>query len=219
MDVIAEAKVFDQYTISEEIAHSITHGLGILFSITALTMMVAYSSMNGTAWDVVGSCIFGASLILLYSASTLYHGVFHKKTKALLKQIDHAAIYLLIAGTYTPYFLTSLRDSSVWYLFKYIWIFAVLGVIFEFVHIKFLKKISLALYLGMGWLAIFIIKPLMLYVDTGGMWLLLAGGIAYSLGVVFYVWENLPYNHAIWHLFVLAGSVLHFCSIFLYVIP
>ncbi len=211
--------MFSEYTLAEEIAHSITHGLGIIFSIIALTMMVAYSSMNGDTWHVVSSSIYGASLILMYSASTLYHGVFHIKTKSVLKQLDHAAIYVLIAGTYTPYFLVSLRDSSVSYLFIVLWVIAFLGVLFEFIHIKLLKKISLALYLGMGWLAIFIINPLMQHIDTGGMLLLLAGGIAYTLGVIFYVWEKLPFNHAIWHIFVLAGSVLHFLSIFFYVIP
>ncbi|RLA04437.1 MAG: hemolysin III family protein [Gammaproteobacteria bacterium] len=168
---------------------------------------------------MASSSIFGASLILMYSASTLYHGVFHIKTKAVLKQLDHAAIYVLIAGTYTPYFMISLRESSVWPLFIFLWVFAILGVLFEFIHIKALKKISLALYLGMGWLAIFIIEPLLEQVPPAGMWLLLAGGLAYSLGVIFYVWEKLPFNHAIWHLFVLAGSVLHFLSIFFYVIP
>ena len=211
--------MLNQYTFSEELAHSITHGLGILFSITALTMLVAYSAINGDTWQVVSSSIYGATLILMYSASTLYHGVFHLKTKSFLKQLDHAAIYLLIAGTYTPYFLISLRDSSVWYLFVFLWVFAILGVIFEFIHIKALKKISLVLYLGMGWLAIFIIKPLMAQIAIEGMMLLLAGGIAYSLGVIFYVWDKLPYNHAIWHIFVLAGSVLHFLSILCYVIP
>ena len=208
-----------EYTVFEEVTHSITHGLGILFSITALTMLVAYSSINGDIWQIVASSIYGASLILMYSASTLYHGVFHLKTKALLKQFDHAAIYLLIAGTYTPYFLVSLRDSSVWYLFYFLWTFAILGVIFEFVHIKALKKISLVLYLGMGWLAVFILQPLMNSIEMGGTILLLAGGLAYTFGVIFYVWEKLPHNHAIWHLFVLAGSVLHFLSILLYVIP
>lgn len=207
-----------EYTVAEEVAHSVTHGLGILFSITALTMMVAYSSMNGDVWQVVASSIYGATLIIMYSASTLYHGIFHIRTKALLKQLDHAAIYLLIAGTYTPYFLVSLRDSSVWYLFSVIWTLAILGVIFEFVHIKFLKKISLVLYLGMGWLAVFLIPTMMETIEPEGLDLLLAGGIAYSLGVIFYVWNKLPFNHAIWHLFVLAGSVLHFCSIFFYII-
>jgi len=207
-----------EYTVSEEIAHSITHGLGILFAITALTMLVAYSSINGSTSQVVSSSIYGTTLIMMFSASTLYHGVFHIKTKALLKKLDHAAIYLLIAGTYTPYFLVSLRDTPIWHLFIFLWVFAILGVIFEFIHIKALKKVSLALFLGMGWLAVFIIEPLSVQVETGGMLLLLAGGIAYTLGVIFYVWNKLKYNHAIWHVFVLAGSALHFCSIFFYVI-
>jgi len=211
-------EVFDQYTVAEEIAHSITHGLGILFSITALTMLVAYSSINGDIWQVVSSSIYGATLILLYTASTLYHGVFHLRTKSILKQVDHAAIYLLIAGTYTPYFMVSLRDTSVWYLFIVLWVIAILGVISEFVQIKVFKKLSLVLYLGMGWVAIFIVNPLMKQIEFEGIVLLFSGGIAYTLGVVFYVWEKMPFNHAIWHLFVLAGSVLHFLSILCYVI-
>ena len=208
-----------KYTFSEEVANSITHGLGILFSITALTMLVSYSTLNGGVLHVVASSIYGATLIFMYSASTLYHSVFHIKAKAVLKQLDHAAIYLLIAGTYTPYFLINLRETSVWYLFKFIWAFAALGVFFEFVHIKALKKISLLLYLAMGWLAVFIVPAMMDTVAMTGLYLLIAGGLAYSLGVLFYVWEKLPHNHAIWHVFVLAGSVLHFCSIFFYVIP
>ncbi len=207
-----------EYTIAEEIAHSITHGLGILFAITALTMMVAYSSMNGNVWQVVSSSIYGATLILMYSASTLYHGVFHAKTKALLKKLDHAAIYLLIAGTYTPYFLVSLRESINLYYFIGLWTFAILGVVFEFIHIKALKKLSIVLFLGMGWFAVFLMEPLSQQLEKGGLVLLIAGGIAYSLGVIFYVWDKLHFNHAIWHIFVLAGSALHFCSIFLYVI-
>ncbi len=207
-----------EYTISEEIAHSITHGLGILFAITALTMMVAYSSLNGSTLQVVSSSIYGATLVLMFSASTLYHGVFHIRIKALLKKFDHAAIYLLIAGTYTPYFLVSLRDTPSWSFFIFLWVLAFLGVVFEFVQIRVLKKMSLALFLGMGWLAAFIVEPLSTRVESAGMTLLFAGGIAYTLGVIFYVWDKLKYNHAIWHLFVLAGSALHFCSIFFYVI-
>ncbi|MCP4271558.1 MAG: hemolysin III family protein [Gammaproteobacteria bacterium] len=207
-----------EYTIAEEIAHSITHGLGILFAITALTMMVAYSSIHGNVWQVVSSSIYGATLILMYSASTLYHGVFHTKTKALLKKLDHAAIYLLIAGTYTPYFLVSLRELINLYYFIGLWTFAILGVVFEFIHIKALKRLSIALFLGMGWFAVFLMEPLSQQLEKGGLVLLIAGGIAYSLGVIFYVWDKLHFNHAIWHIFVLAGSALHFCSIFLYVI-
>ncbi|MCP4414212.1 MAG: hemolysin III family protein [Gammaproteobacteria bacterium] len=207
-----------EYTIAEEIAHSITHGLGILFAIAALTMMVAYSSVNGSVWQVVSSSIYGTTLILMYSASTLYHGVFHTKTKALLKKLDHAAIYLLIAGTYTPYFLVSLRESINLYYFIGLWTFAILGVVFEFIHIKALKKLSITLFLGMGWFIVFLMEPLSQQLEKGGLILLTAGGIAYSFGVIFYVWDKLHFNHAIWHVFVLAGSVLHFCSIFLYVI-
>jgi len=207
------------YTLAEEIAHTTTHGLGMLLSIAGLVIMVGFSSQNGNAWHVVSSSIYGSSLILLYGASALYHGIPHPNAKALLQRIDHAAIYLLIAGTYTPFLLVSLRDSWGWHLFAIIWTLALSGVVLEFVNWKPFKKISLALYLGMGWIIIFAINPMLEQVEVGGLILLLIGGLFYSFGVIFYVWDKLTFNHAIWHLFVLAGSVSHFFSILFYVIP
>ena len=207
------------YTLAEEVAHTITHGFGMLLSIVGLAVLVGFSSLNGDAWHVVSSSIYGATLIILYSASALYHGIPHPVAKVLLQRIDHAAIYLLIAGTYTPFLLVSLRGSWGWSLFGVIWSLALMGVVLEFINWKPFKKISLALYLGMGWLVIVAINPMLEHVATGGLVLLLAGGLFYSLGVIFYVWDSLKYNHAIWHMFVLAGSVLHFFSILFYVIP
>lgn len=207
------------YTLAEEVAHTITHGFGMLLSIVGLAVLVGFSSLNGDAWHVVSSSIYGATLIILYSASALYHGIPHPVAKVLLQRIDHAAIYLLIAGTYTPFLLVSLRGSWGWSLFGVIWSLALIGVVLEFINWKPFKKISLALYLGMGWLVIVAINPMLEHVATGGLVLLLAGGLFYSLGVIFYVWDSLKYNHAIWHMFVLAGSVLHFFSILFYVIP
>jgi len=207
------------YTLAEEIAHTTTHGLGMLLSIAGLVIMVGFSSQNGDAWHVVSSSIYGSSLILLYGASALYHGIPHPNAKALLQRIDHAAIYLLIAGTYTPFLLVSLRDSMGWLLFGIIWTLALSGVVLEFINWKPFKKISLALYLGMGWIIIFAINPMLDQVETGGLVLLLLGGLFYSFGVIFYVWDKLTFNHAIWHVFVLAGSVSHFFSILFYVIP
>jgi len=208
-----------EYTIAEEIAHTLTHGFGMLLSIAGLVILVAFSSLNGDSWHVISSSIYGSSLILLYGASALYHGIPHSSAKAVLQRIDHAAIYILIAGTYTPFLLISLRGSWGWSLFGIIWSLALVGVVLEFIQWKPFKKISLALYLGMGWIILIAINPMLKQVETGGLVLLLVGGLFYSFGVIFYVWEKLTFNHAIWHLFVLAGSASHFFSILLYVIP
>jgi len=216
---MANNPVTHEYSLAEEIAHSITHGIGVLLSIAGLVILVAYASIRGTAWHVVSCSIYGSTLILLYSASTLYHSVTHKRIKAILQHIDHAAIYLLIAGTYTPFMLVNLRGPWGWSLFGVVWGLALLGLILEFIQVKYYKKISLVVYLGMGWLAVVAIGPLMRNVETTGLILLLAGGLSYTIGVIFYVWRRLAFNHAIWHLFVLAGSILHFFSILFYVVP
>lgn len=206
------------YTLAEEIAHTITHGLGILLSIAGLAVLVGFSSINGDVWQIVSSSIFGATLVILYGASTLYHGIHHPRARAILQKIDHAAIYLLIAGTYTPFLLVSLRGSWGWSLFGVIWSLALIGAVLEFIDWKPFRRISLALYLGMGWIVVIAFKPMVEHVETGGLVLLLLGGLSYTLGVVFYVWEKLDYNHAIWHIFVMGGSILHFFSILFYVI-
>lgn len=207
------------YSVSEEVLHTITHGIGILLSIAGLAVLVAFSSINGDSWHVVTSSIYGATLILLYSASTLYHGIPHPRAKKLLQQFDHAAIYLLIAGTYTPFLLVNLREDWGWWLFSIIWIVAIVGVVFEFCDCKPFQRISLWLYLSMGWMIVVAINPMLQNVSTGGLVLLLAGGLAYTAGAYFYVKEQIPYHHVIWHLFVLAGSILHYFSILFYVIP
>lgn len=209
----------ENYSVGEEIAHAVTHGIGIPLSIAALAILVAFSALYGDAWHVVSTAIYGATLILLYTASTLYHGIPHLGAKRVLQQLDHAAIFLLIAGTYTPFTLVSLRGTWGWTLFGLVWGIAVLGLYIELWGSSKLRRWSLLLYLGMGWLIIIAIKPMLASVETGGLLLLLAGGLSYTLGAVFYAWERLSYNHAIWHLFVLAGSILHFFSILFYVVP
>lgn len=207
------------YTQAEEVLHTITHGIGLLLSIAGLTTLVAFASINGDSWHVITSSVYGATLILLYSASTLYHGIPHAGAKKLLKQFDHAAIYLLIAGTYTPYLLVSLREDWGWLLFSIIWVVAITGVVFEFCECKPFKRISLWLYLCMGWMIVVAINPMLQNVSTGGLILLLAGGLAYTAGAYFYVKKQMPYHHVIWHVFVLAGSILHYFSVLFYVIP
>ncbi|MBV2091071.1 MAG: hemolysin III family protein [Candidatus Thiodiazotropha sp. (ex Ctena orbiculata)] len=208
-----------QYTLGEEIAHAVTHGVGVLLSVAGLALLVTYAALYGDVWHITSCSIYGATLILLYSASTLYHGIPMPRAKKLLQRFDHAAIFLLIAGTYTPFTLVNLRGSWGWTLFGLVWGFAIVGVLLELFRDVRLKWLSLSLYLGLGWLVVVAIKPLIDAVEVGGIVLLLAGGLCYSLGVIFYIWRRLAYHHAVWHLFVLAGSVLHFFSVFFYVVP
>jgi len=209
----------ENYSVGEEIAHAITHGIGIPLSIAALAILVAFSALYGDAWHVTSTAIYGGTRILLYTASTLYHGIPNIQAKVILQQLDHAAIFLLIAGTYTPFTLVSLRGPWGWTLFGMVWGIAIVGIYVELLGSSKLRRWSLALYLGMGWLVVVAIKPMLANVETGGLLLLLGGGLSYSLGAVFYAWERLSYNHAIWHLFVLAGSALHFFAVLFYVVP
>lgn len=208
-----------EYSLGEEIAHTISHGIGLLLSIAGLAVLVAFASLYGDAWHITSSAIYGATLILLYTASTLYHGIPQSKSKQLLRRLDHAAIFLLIAGTYTPFTLVNMRGVWGWSLFGLVWGLAILGMVLELVMKRRIKWLSISLYLGLGWLVLIAIKPLIDSVATGGIVLLLAGGLSYSLGVIFYVWKRLSYHHAVWHLFVMGGSALHFFSVFFYVLP
>ena len=207
------------YSATEELFHTLSHGLGIVLSIVGLAVLVVYANLNGDIWHIVSSSIYGATLILMYSASTLYHGITNARIKSILQQLDHAAIYLLIAGTYTPFLLVNLRHDWGWTLFAIIWLIAVVGVIFELTGYKPFKKVSLGLYLAMGWMIVFAINPMLEHVSSGGLMLLLGGGLAYSFGAIFYVKKRMPYHHVIWHLFVLLGSILHYLSILFFVIP
>jgi len=208
-----------RYSIGEEIAHTVIHGVGLLLSIAGLAVLVTLSSRSGDAWYIASTGIYGVTLILLYTSSTLYHGIPHAKAKPVLQRLDHAAIFLLIAGTYTPFTLVTLRGSWGWALFALVWGIAIAGMVLELVARKRYKRLSISLYLGLGWIILIAIKPLLRSVETDGVLLLLAGGLCYSFGVIFYVWKTLPYHHAVWHLFVLAGSALHFFSVLFYVVP
>ena len=207
------------YNFSEEIANSITHGVGIVLAIAALGILTAFAGAYGNVWHMVSVSIYGATLVLLYSASTLYHSIQTPHIKGIFQVLDHAAIYLLIAGTYTPYTLVSLHGPWGWWLLGVIWGLAVLGVLFQVSRMRRWHAVSLSLYIGMGWVVVVAIKPLFLSVATGGIVFLVLGGLAYTAGVLFYCWKKLKYHHAIWHLFVLAGSILHFFSILFYVVP
>lgn len=208
-----------RYTLREEIANSITHGVGALLSIAGLVILTVLAVRYGDAWHIVSCAIFGATLILLYTASTLYHGIPHPKAKQVLRIIDHSAIFLLIAGTYTPFTLVSLRGPWGWSLFGTIWGLALLGIILELTPWRRFRLLSVALYVGMGWAVVVAAQPMLDSVAPRGLLLLAAGGLAYTLGIAFYVWRSLPHHHAVWHLFVLTGSVLHFFAVLFYVIP
>ncbi len=207
------------YSAREELANAATHALGALLSIKGLIFLVVFSVLNGNGYHIVSSSIFGASLVLLYSMSTFYHLVKTAKMKKLFRALDHSSIFILIAGTYTPFTLVTLHGSWGWTLFGIVWGLAVAGIILETVTGQRFEKLSLSLYLAMGWLIIVAIKPLFLGIAPGGIALIVGGGLCYTLGVVFYIWNSLVFNHAIWHLFVLGGSVLHFFAVFFYVIP
>lgn len=207
------------YSLGEEIANSITHGFGAMLSVAGLTLLVTHAAQQNDVWRIVSFSIYGGTMILLFLMSTLYHSFQHEKVKQVFKMLDHCAIYLLIAGTYTPFLLVTLRGTMGWILFAVIWLLALLGIIFKLAFRHRFKKLSLVTYVTMGWLALLVGQELTRSLSAGGMAWLIAGGLAYTLGVIFYVWKKLPYNHAIWHLFVLAGSLCHYTAIFFYVLP
>jgi len=213
------AKKEKVYTIGEEIASSITHGIGAVLSIAGLVILVVLAAKKGDAWRIVSFSIYGASLILLYLASTLYHGIQHPGAKHVFQILDHSSIFLLIAGTYTPFLLVNLRGPWGWTLFCIIWTLAVVGIVFKAVFIGKWKKISTLVYVAMGWLVVVALKPMLAVIPKPGLAWLAAGGLAYTGGVVFYAWKSVKFMHMIWHLFVLAGSICHFLAILFYVLP
>lgn len=208
-----------RYSTAEEIANGITHGLGVIFSIAGLAILTAFASVFGTVWHIVACSIYGVTQILMYTASTLYHSIPVPRAKKFLRLLDHSAIYLLIAGTYTPFALVNLRGPWGWSILIAIWGLAIAGIALQSKLIRLSKLVTALPYVAMGWVAVIAVKPLLDAVAPGGLWLLVLGGLAYTAGTLFYIWKRLPFHHAIWHGFVLLGSVLHFFSILFYVIP
>jgi hemolysin III len=202
-----------------ELANAITHGLGAALSILALVLLVVLAALHGSARHVVGGAIFGATLVVLYTMSTLYHALTHPGAKRVFKILDHAAIYLLIAGTYTPFCLATLRGPWGWSLFGVVWGLALLGVLFKALFIGRFEFLSTAVYLAMGWLVLVAAVPLYRALPPAGLAWLLAGGLCYTGGVAFYVWHKLKFHHAVWHLFVLGGSICHVVAVLGSVIP
>lgn len=208
-----EKVAYRKLTVKEEIFNSITHGIGVLLSIAALVILVVLAVGKGNVWHVVSFSIYGSTMILLYLASTLYHSFTKEKVKNLFMRFDHAAIFLLIAGTYTPFLLTALRGTFGWVLFGIIWGVAIIGVVIRSIYLTRFRKLMVAMYLVMGWMFVVAVGPMIKNLPLTSIIFLLLGGIFYSVGVVFYVKRNLIYGHGIWHLFVLAGSIMHFFAV------
>ncbi|TLM98330.1 MAG: hemolysin III family protein [Actinobacteria bacterium] len=218
MEAVAPIKGRRDYTLGEEIANSIIHGLGIGLSVAALVMLVVFAVMSGDGFKLASAIVYGVSLVLEYTASTLYHSFPQPRVKHLFKIFDHCGIYLLIAGTYTPFCLVTLRGDGGWMMFTVIWSLALIGMATEAFWAYRPRWLSVVIYVGMGWLVMFSIRPLVANLEPGGIWLLVAGGLAYTVGTIFYVLKRVPYFHAVWHVFVLGGSVCHFLAVLLFVI-
>lgn len=216
---LKEKITIPKYSLGEEITNAILHGVGALLSIAALVLCVVFSAIHGSAYAVVSSCIYGSTLIILYTMSCLYHSFKVNNAKRVFRIIDHCSIFLLIAGTYTPYTLVSLNGALGWSMFGVIWGCAIIGIILNAIDLNKYKVLSMILYIAMGWAVIFTFKPLVDAIDMSGIYLLLSGGIVYTIGAIFYgIGRRIKYMHSVFHCFVLAGSILHFFSILLYVI-
>jgi hemolysin III len=207
------------YSLAEEIAHAVSHGVGTVLAITGLAVLVAQAALRGTAIHVTTSAVFGATLILAYVASTLYHAIPMARAKHVLRILDHSSIYLLIAGTYTPFCLGPLRGPWGWSLLALVWTGAIAGVLFKSLALGKAPIASVVIYLAMGWSVVIAYGPLSRSLSPSGMQLLFAGGIAYTLGITFFAWTRLRYHHFIWHLFVLAGSTFHYFAVLGHALP
>ena len=202
-----------KYSTGEEIANAITHGIGALLAIAALVILVVVAAMRGTVWHVVSFSVFGSTLVLLYFSSTLYHSLTHARAKHIFHKFDHISIYLLIAGTYTPFCLTVLRGWVGWTVFGVVWGCAILGTVIKAITVGKHVKLSTLLYVLMGWVIVLAFKPLWEAMTFNGLVLLIAGGLSYTAGTIFFLRDHVKYNHSAWHLFVIAGSVLHFFTV------
>ncbi len=212
-----------EYTPRQELAHALTHGIGAALGVAALTLMIvcAAQSPNGVAWKVVSAALFGTTIILLYLTSTLYHAAQSPRMKSVLEVFDHMAIYLLIAGSYTPFSLVTLREYRPWIgwtVFGVIWGLTIAGIVFKAFTTGRFRFVSTMLYIVMGWIILFTLKPLIVSLPRPGLYWLVGGGLLYTAGTIFYLWRRLSISHAVWHAFVLAGTICHFFCVFLYVI-
>lgn len=205
-------------TRSEEIGNATTHGLGAVLSLAALTLLIVFAAYQEDKLKLISSIVFGLTLILMYVSSTIYHLIQNPRLKHIFRIVDHSSIYLLIAGSYTPFMLVTLRGPWGWTLFTVIWSLAVIGVVFKLFFVHRFELLSTLIYLFMGWLALVVMKPIYQNLPWSGIEWVVAGGLFYTVGVIFYAWERLKFSHVLWHLFVLAGSICHFCAVFFYVV-
>lgn len=203
-----------RYTLGEEIFNSVTHGMGSLLSIAGTVVLIVFSAINSDAFAVVSSAVYGASLIILYTMSTLYHSITNEKAKKFFRIMDHNTIFFLIAGTYTPYTLAVLRSPLGWVLFGVVWGAAAIGIVLNSIDLEKFSKISVVCYIAMGWVIIIAVKPLMNSMPFISFALLVAGGIFYTIGVIFYAIKKVKYFHSVWHIFTVIGSALHYFSVF-----
>jgi hemolysin III len=203
----------------EEVANCVTHGVGLVLSVVGLVALVVLACLNGGPLHIVGGAVYGASLVTLYLASTLYHGARSERAKHLLQVLDHCCIYLLIAGTYTPFTLVTLRGGWGWTLFGLVWGLSLAGILFRVIFGTRYRPVAVASYVLLGWLCVIAAKPILTLTPLGAILWIVAGGLAYTTGVFFFASKRIPHAHAIWHLFVLAGSACHFVAVVLYVLP
>ncbi|SHM52169.1 PAQR family membrane homeostasis protein TrhA [Gracilibacillus kekensis] len=208
-----------EFSVKEEVANSITHGIGMVLSIAGLVILIVYSSLYGTAWHIVSFTIFGVTMVLLYTSSTLLHSLPKGRAKNIFEILDHSSIYFFIAGTYTPFLFVVIQGTLGWTLFGIIWGLAIGGTIFKAFFVKKFLFFSTILYVLMGWLIVLTWNPLVENLHPNGVMLLVIGGVLYTVGAVFYVWRGFQYHHALWHLFVLAGTIAHFFCVLIYVLP
>jgi hemolysin III len=213
------AAALPRYSTGEEIANAATHGAGIVLAIAGLAVLTAFAAKHGGAAHVVGASVFGGALVLCFTTSTLYHAIQPERIRQVLRTVDHSAIFVLIAGTYTPFMLSTLGGALGWVMLAVLWGVAAIGIAARVLLKGRRHNLVIACYLAMGWSVLFVIKPVIANLQAGGLALLVAGGLAYTVGVVFYKWRSLPYSHAVWHGFVLLGGALHYFAVLLYVVP
>lgn len=208
-----------QFTLGEEISHSITHGFGSALSIAGLVILVYLAARYGDIYQVVSFSIFGISLVVLYLSSTLYHGFQQPRVKQVFKVFDHSAIFLLIAGTYTPFLLVAIRGTTAWILLSIVWMIALAGVLFKIRFIERFQVVFVIIYILMGWLCLFVFNQLIATIPIGGIIWIAVGGLFYMVGVIFYALQKIPYMHVVWHFFVLGGSISHYFAVLFYLAP
>ncbi|NLZ46476.1 MAG: hemolysin III family protein [Clostridiales bacterium] len=212
-------KLNKRYSLGEEIFNAVSHGTGGLLAIAGTVVLIIFCAIYSDVWAVVSAAVYGASLIILYTMSTLYHAITNEQAKKFFRIMDHNTIFFLIAGTYTPFTLVTLHGKTGWILFGIVWGAALVGITLNSINLEKFKKPSIVCYIAMGWVIIFAIKPMLDSLPKAGLILLLAGGVSYTVGVIFYAQKKLKYFHSIWHLFTVAGSVLHYFSVFIALVP